>query len=52
MDSNLDRLDRLFPDVLVLSPEQVGKALGWGRKRSTGLSKPTHFHFRSFGLAI
>lgn len=33
MDSNLDRLDKLFPDVLVLNPEQVGRALGWDRKK-------------------
>lgn len=33
METNLERLDKLFPDVLVLNPEQVGKALGWDRKK-------------------
>lgn len=33
MATNLERLDRMFPDVLVLNPEQVGKALGWDRKK-------------------
>ena len=33
METNLELLDRMFPDVLVLNPEQVGKALGWDRKK-------------------
>lgn len=33
METNLERLDRLFPDVLALNPEQVGKSLGWNRKK-------------------
>jgi predicted DNA-binding transcriptional regulator AlpA len=33
METNLERLDRLFPDVLALNPEQVGKSLGWDRKK-------------------
>lgn len=33
METNLDRLDKDFPGVLVLTPEQVGKALGWDRKK-------------------
>lgn len=45
MDSNLDRLDRLFPDVLVLNPEQVGKALGWDRKKIYRIIEANAFPF-------
>ena len=30
---NLDRLDAMFPDVLLLTPEQTAQALGWNRKK-------------------
>jgi predicted DNA-binding transcriptional regulator AlpA len=45
MESNLDRLDRLFPEVLVLDPEQVGRALGWDRKKIYRIIEANAFPF-------
>lgn len=32
-ETNLERLDRMFPDLLLLTPEQTAKALGGKRKK-------------------
>lgn len=32
-ETNLQRLDRMFPGTLLLSPAQTAEALGWNRKK-------------------
>lgn len=51
-ESNLERLDRLFPNVLALDAQQTAEALGWDKKRIYNLGEKLPFVRRAGDLLV
>jgi len=51
-ETNLERLDRLFPNVLALDAQQTAEALGWDKKRIYNLGEKLPFVRRAGDLLV
>ena len=51
-ETNLERLDRLFPNSLVLNAQQTAEALGWDKKRIYNLGEKLPFVRRAGDLLV
>lgn len=52
VETNLERLDRLFPNVLALDAQQTAEALGWDKKRIYNLGEKLPFVRRAGDLLV